>query len=113
MIQNDDKIEKGVITEDGVKKNAVKDGFIEGEYLVLRLYKWEDTSYNVFSHNKVLGDPLKKNPSEKIGNITLFSNNICTYVDEKNLLRMVDLDDHDAFNRDKGGLSVNNEITVW
>lgn len=113
MIQKDeDEIEGKKECENKVMR-AVMNTQIDGEWLILVLHDTYDTDITWKNiKKKVKGRPMRK--TDKCpGNVTFFKDEICTYVDDNKMIRLVDLEKYNAYSIPFTSVTVNNIISDW
>lgn len=114
MIDKAHSEDKGVKGEAGDERNAVMEGYVDERRLVLKLHKYKDMDYTWDAKEiRIKGDPLRKASFMDPGDVKFLLNDFCCYVDEFGLVRLVDLEEHDAYITNRATVSVNNKITTW
>lgn len=110
--EKDEKAKKEI---DGTTMRAVMDTYVDERRLVLTLHDTEDPKYTYQSITKrVRGFPMGRKPSYKSkGDVKFLQNDICTYVDDYGMMRMLDLKKHNAYTRSVVSIAPNKKIAEW
>jgi len=120
LVQDNSRVSQGIVEDsEGVKTYTIDESksYVDGDEIVLKYYKWKDMDSISRKSRKTAGKPLRKGDDElpwnDRGQIKFFYHDICTYIDQFGVTRMLRLKDLNLRQASLANVSVDSKICDW